>query len=141
MKNLARPCFDPSGLDLLFIGPRILLAAHTQRECARKKITLTPTSRSVVTVLVAKAATNTRRNRLYDRLYRTNAVQCRQRRDDDGFPTPVGLMAAQRQYAKAKKQQRRSDGEVPEPFPPPTLKAEIYNVADYADVDAHAGKV
>ena len=50
-------------------------------------------------------------------------------------------MAAQRQYAKAKKQQRRSDGEVPEPFPPPTLKAEIYNVADYADVDAHAGKV
>jgi len=65
---------------------------------------------------------------------------CRQRRDDDGFPTPTSLQAAQRQYAK-KKSQKHRDGEVPEPFPPPTLKAEMYNVADYADVDAHAGKV
>ena len=64
------------------------------------------------------------------------------RRDDDGFPTPTSLFAAQRQYAnKHKKAQRKNDGEVPEPFPPPTLKAEIYNVADYSAVDAHAGKV
>jgi len=50
-------------------------------------------------------------------------------------------MAAQRQYSKNKKTPRKNDGEVPEPFPPPTLKAEIYDVADYADIDAYARKV
>jgi len=58
-----------------------------------------------------------------------------------GFPTPTSLAAAQRQYRKSKKAPKKHNDEVPEPFPPPTLKAEIYNVADYSDVDAHAGKV
>ena len=64
------------------------------------------------------------------------------REDPKGFPTPPSLMAAQRQYSKSKKPPRKNNGEVaPEPFPPPTLKAQIYNVADYADVDSHARKV
>jgi len=68
---------------------------------------------------------------------------CWQTRHDDvkGFPTPTSLLAGQRQYNKSKKPPRKNGEEVPEPFPPPTLKAEIYNVADYVDIDAHAGKV
>lgn len=61
--------------------------------------------------------------------------------NNSGFPTPTSLQAAQRRYSKNKKTPKKNDGEVPEPFPPPTLKAEIYNVADYADVDSHARKV
>jgi len=57
-----------------------------------------------------------------------------------GFPTPTSLLEAQRRYSKSKKS-TKNDGNAPEPFPPPSLKADIYNVADYADIDAHASKV
>ena len=69
-------------------------------------------------------------------------VQSR-RDDDDGFPTPTSLMAAQQRYNKSSKKQspKKNENEVPEPFPPPTLKSEIYNVADYTNVDSHASKV
>jgi hypothetical protein len=57
---------------------------------------------------------------------------------NNDFPTPDSLLAAQLQYRK--KPKKGADG-IPEPFPPPTTKEQIYNVADYAEIDLHAQKV
>jgi hypothetical protein len=71
-----------------------------------------------------------------------NEFVLQSKRTSSDFPTPELLMAAQIKYAKANagKKKNGTSG-VPEPFPPPTLKAEIYNESNYKQVDDNARKV
>ena len=58
-----------------------------------------------------------------------------------GFPTVDRLAKAQAEYAAAKLPVKRGDNGVPEPFPPPTKKADVFRPEDFKDIDAHARQV
>jgi len=70
-----------------------------------------------------------------------------QSKSSSGFPTPESLALAQIEYhkvhAKNKKSNNGKNGnvEIPEPYPPPTTKNDIYNEANYKQVDLNARKV
>jgi len=57
------------------------------------------------------------------------------------FPTVDRLAQAQAEYAVAKLPVKRRDDGVPEPFPPPTKKADVFRPEDFKTIDAYARQV